>query len=258
MMVITRTPLRISFAGGGTDLPEYFKNSKEAGRVFSTTIDKYVYIMLNQKFDNKIRVSYSKTETVTHASDLEHDIIREIFRYFGLDSGWEIVTVADIPGVGSGLGSSSALAVGLIYAIMKNAGVIYSYYKIAEIAYEIEREKCDHYCGKQDQYACALGGMNEFGFFGLGQVFVRPMINASSKKKLNENLLLFYIGPRKDKNILKRQNDSMDEGKMKAMDCMAGLAVDAMLDMARGNYQTMGQIMDINWECEKGYWKEEI
>ena len=248
-MVITRTPLRVSFVGGGTDLPEYYLNSEAGGKVLSTTIDKYVYVIVNRKFDNKIRVSYSQTENVDQVEAVQHSIVRNVMKYFGLQSGWEIVTVADIPGVGSGLGSSSALTVGLIKAFACATERYIDRWKLAEIAYYIERKACGQYCGKQDQYASALGGFNAFEFFNDESVSRFEIINQNTVRSLEESLLLFYLGPREDKTILERQTKNTPE-KMKTLGTMAMLAKE-LYEEINTHPCEMGQYLDVNWEYKR-------
>ena len=253
-MIITRTPLRVSFVGGGTDLPKYFENSESAGRVFSATIDKYIYICLNRKFDGQIRVSYSVTENVETVDEIRHDLVRNTMKAFSMGSGWEIVSIADIPGHGSGLGSSSAFTVGLINAIhyeIFGPGEQFTKAEMADMACDIEIDKCGKPIGKQDQWATALGGMNEICFGKHSKVWVQPVTNRKAIQGLQENLLLFYIGPRLHQGILKKQNELMDEEKMKSMAMMAELANEAFLEMETGNYQAMGQLLDINWEFKR-------
>jgi len=248
-MVITRTPIRVSFVGGGTDLPEYYLNSKSSGKVMSATIDKYIYVALNKKFADNIRVSYSKTENVNNIDDLQHDIIRETMKLYGLTSGWEVVTVADIPGAGSGLGSSSALTVGLLKAISYLTLDYMDRYHIAEKAYYIERELCGHNCGKQDQYAASFGGMNVFEFHGDETVERFPMVNQKTIFAIEDGLILFYLGPRNNKTILKRQAENTTK-KMKMLDSMASL-VQELYDEIDIYPCELGQYLDINWEYKR-------
>lgn len=248
-MIITRTPLRISFVGGGTDLPEYYLNANQPGRVFSSTIDKYVYVMLNRKFDGKVRVSYSETENVDSVKTLKHDIVRNTMEHFGQDHGWEIVTVADVPGVGSGLGSSSALTVGLLKAFSVALDEYYDPYRLAETAYMIERSRCHHYCGKQDQYAAAFGGMRLYTFFNDESVEHVSHYNAKISRLINDSLQLFYIGPRKDKTILKRQADDTHRN-MIVLDNMSGLAEECFEEIEQYPCE-LGQYLDVNWEYKR-------
>lgn len=248
-MVITRTPIRISFVGGGSDLPEYFENSKTPGRVISTTINKYVYIVLNRKFDDKIRVSYSKTEIVDSVDDIQHDIVRNTMKRFNMGTGWEIVSVADIPGDGTGMGSSSAFAVGLIKAISKQMGILLAPEEIAEMAYVIERNDCGSYCGKQDQYAAALGGLKLFEFLASGSVYQHAIFSSKVVEALESHLQLFYIGKRKQKDILARQAANTCE-KIEMLSTMSVMAYDLWKEIYEYPCQ-LGQYLDLNWEYKR-------
>lgn len=173
-MIITRTPLRISLFGGGTDVYDFYRHY--GGACISFTIDKYIYVSLNEKFDGKTRLSYSQTETVDDPKDLKHDLAREVLGFYNL-RGVEISSTADIPGGGTGLGSSSAFTVGLLAAIsgkIRN-GVPYCRSMLAETAYTVEGNLCGHPVGKQDQYAAAYGGFHYYGFLQDGTVQVQPL-----------------------------------------------------------------------------------
>ena len=253
-MVITRTPLRVSFVGGGTDLPKYYNNAEHPGRVFSAAINKYIYIALNRKFDGKIRVGYSVTENVETVDDIKHDIVRNTMKAFNMGSGWEIVSIADIPGNGSGLGSSSAFTVGLINAIgheLFSLGEKLTPPEIADMACNIEINACGKPIGRQDQWATAMGGMNEICFGRGDKVWTQPVLKQKHLIEINKNLLLFYLGPRKNKNILKDQNNRMNDEKRKTMDLMAEIASEAYMEVETGNYHALGQLMDINWEYKR-------
>ena len=213
-MIISRTPLRISFAGGGTDLAEYYMRRAEYGAVVSTAIDRYIYITANRKFDDLIRVSYSKTEIVDSVDKLEHDIIREALRIVGVDRGIEIVYMADLPLVsaGSGLGSSSSLAVGVLNALYAYKGMHVSAEKLAREACQIEIDILKRPIGKQDQYIAAYGGINFIRFNKDESVFVDPIIcSRTTKEVLNSKLMLFFTGVnRTSSSILEEQKSSID------------------------------------------------
>jgi D-glycero-alpha-D-manno-heptose-7-phosphate kinase len=194
-MIISRTPLRISFTGGGSDFAEYYKQGY--GAVVSTAVNKYIYITVNKKFDDLIRVSYSRTEIVDNVAKIEHNIIREALKLVGIDRGIEVVYMGDIPlgTAGIGLGSSSGLAVGVLNALYAYKGQHVSAERLACDACKIEIEILGYPIGKQDQYAVAYGGFNYIQFNKDETVFLDPVINHSSTKKtLNRKLLLFYTG----------------------------------------------------------------
>ena len=157
-MIISRTPLRISFSGGMSDLPSYYK--QQEGAVISTSINKYIYIIVNKKFDNKIRASYSITEFANTPDDLEHELIKKSLKLTNINNGIEIVSISDIPSSGTGLGSSSTYTVGLLNALYAYLGKSSSAEKLASQACDIELNKCLKKIGKQDQYIAAYGGLN--------------------------------------------------------------------------------------------------
>ena len=161
-MIITQTPLRIGLLGGGTDLPDYYREN--GGRVLNCAIDKYIYVIVKQRFDRDIYVNYSKKEIVSRVEDLEHDLVREAMLMTGVTSGVEITTLADIPSAGSGLGSSSTVTVGLLNALYAYQGRQVSASELASRACEIEIERCGKPIGKQDQYIAALGGIRDLRF----------------------------------------------------------------------------------------------
>jgi len=204
-MIISRTPLRISFAGGGTDLSAFYKN--QPGAVTSTAINKYLYVTINKKFDNRIRVSYSKTENVDHVDDLHHGLVREAMKLTGLDRGVEITTIADIPSRGTGLGSSSSLTVGLLNALYAYQGIMRSRQTLANEACQIEIDILGEPIGKQDQYIAAYGGIQHIQFNPDESVYVDPVIcSPKTKLALEKHMLLFYTGiTRKASKILTKQ-----------------------------------------------------
>jgi D-glycero-alpha-D-manno-heptose-7-phosphate kinase len=191
-MIISKTPLRISFFGGGTDLKEYYL--EEAGIVASTAIDKYIYITVNERFDDSIRISYSKTEIVDSINEIQHPIVREALNLVGINRGIEITSIADIPAK-TGLGSSSTFTVGLLNALYAYKGIYVNAETLAKQACQIEIDILKEPIGKQDQYAAAYGGINYIQFNNDETVFVNPIICAKTTKDfLNKNLLLFYTG----------------------------------------------------------------
>ena len=162
-MIITRTPLRISFAGGGTDLPSFYREYG-GGAVTSAAIDRFVHVLVNDKFDRSIRVAYSRTENVERVEDLQHGLVREAMRLTGVTEALEIHTIADIPGEGTGLGSSSTVTVGLLNALHAYRGVLKDPGQLAEEACQVEIDRLKGTLGKQDQYIAAFGGVQHFEF----------------------------------------------------------------------------------------------
>ena len=187
-MIITRTPLRMSFVGGGSDIESYYR--QHGGSVISTTIDRYVYINVHKAFNEYVRVAYSKVEEVANFRDVEHPLIREVANFFKIDTGLEITSIADIPAKGSGLGSSSSFTVGLVLALATQLGRSIEKSTLAELACDIEIIRCGEPIGKQDQYAAAMGGFNIFNFNSDGSVGVEPIdLSAASRSRLIFRLL---------------------------------------------------------------------
>ena len=211
-MIITKTPLRISLVGGGTDIDTYYRTG--FGAVVSMSIDKYIWITVNPKFDNSIRVSYSKTEIVDDVKDLQHDIVKECLQMVGISKGIEIVSIADIP-AGTGLGSSSCFTVGLLNALYNYTGRQLTQEQLAEKACEIEINILKHPIGKQDQYGCACGGVNYFQFNQDETVHQQKLqLSQNAIRELNRNLIMFYTGKdRNANNILSIQREKSQINK---------------------------------------------
>lgn len=249
-MIITRTPLRISFTGGGTDLPAFYKNGY--GAVVSTSIDKYIYITVNKRFDDSIRVSYSQTEIVNHVDELKHDIARECLRMVGIPGGIEITSIADIPS-GTGLGSSSSFAVGLLNALYTYVGERLSAGELANQACQIEINVLGHPIGKQDQYAAAYGGVNYFTFERNGDV-QREKISISDNdlRNMNRKLMMFYTGIRRSADgILSRQSQET-KNKMEVLTFMRDQA-NRMRDglIHEGFTPKFAKMLDEAWQKKK-------
>ena len=194
-MIITKTPFRISFFGGGTDHPAWFR--EHGGRVLATTFDKYCYINIRHLppfFDHKYRVVYSKIENVSNISEINHPAVREVLKYYKNINGLEIHHDGDLP-ARSGLGSSSSFTVGMVNAMNALEGVYKSSYELASSAIHIEQDLIKECVGSQDQVSAAYGGFNEIEFYKDGSFSVSPlMINFDRKKDLNEHLMLFFTG----------------------------------------------------------------
>jgi len=247
-MIVSRTPVRISFAGGGTDIEAYYKDS--VGACLSTTIDKYIYITVNPKFDDNIRVAYSRVEYADNSSGIKHDLIRNALEAYGIESGIEITSVSDIPSEGTGLGSSSAYTVGLLTALSAYSDKFYSREGLAETACTIEINRCDQPVGKQDQYAAAFGGLNLYEFSNKGVSVSLLRLPNGVLEAFNDNLMLFYTGVvRKASPILKKQvsNIGSDPEVRESMDKMVGLAYDMAVSLELGNIEDVGSIMDKAW-----------
>ncbi|MGH8835780.1 MAG: GHMP kinase, partial [Actinomycetes bacterium] len=192
-MIITQTPLRIGLVGGGTDLPGYYR--EHGGRVLNAAIDKYVYVVVKQRFDDAIYVNYSTKEIVSRVEDLQHELVREAMHMAGVRGGVEITTLADIPSAGSGLGSSSAVTVGLLHALFAYQGRQAAADELADRACAIEIDRCRKPIGKQDQYVAAFGGICDIHFGPGDRVFVDQIKVASLlRRHIQAELLLFFTG----------------------------------------------------------------
>ena len=208
-MIITRTPFRISFAGGGSDLESFY--SGEPGAVLSTAISKYMYLTVNERFANTFRISYSQTELVDTAEQVQHPIVRECLKAVGTRRGLEVVSVADLPAQ-SGMGSSSSFTVGLLHALHALEGHVVTPEFLAQQACQIEIEKLEEPIGKQDQYIAAYGGLQFIQFQPDGQVCVDPVIcKLGTRQELNRRLLLFFTGrTRNAREVLSKQRANTD------------------------------------------------
>ena len=220
-MIITRTPFRISFVGGGTDFPEFYR--VESGAVVSTAINKYMYVVINQRFTDAIRVSYyAKTEIVGRVDEIQHPIVREVLKLVGITKGIEIASIADVH-AGAGLGSSSSFTVGLLNALYAYKGILKSAEELAREACHIEINILGEPIGKQDQYIAAYGGFRYIQFNPDETVFTEPIIwTKETKEELAQNLLLLYTGDvREASSILREQKENTQQGDK--MDCLKKL-----------------------------------
>jgi D-glycero-alpha-D-manno-heptose-7-phosphate kinase len=252
-MIISRTPLRISFVGGGSDLPAF--SAREAGAVVSTTISRYIYITVNPKFDRRIRASYSQTETVDHVDDLKHELIRESLKMTGISGAIEITSISDIPSRGTGLGSSSGYTVGLLNALHAYAGRLAGAERLAREACAIEIDRCGRPIGKQDQYSTAYGGLKHFGFLPDGTVTVEPILCAAeTKRRLERSLLLLYTGQtRQAATILEEQsrNTLNNDSIRTSLRRMVGLADQLRDALNRGEIDGVGDVLHANWMAKR-------
>jgi len=251
-MIITKTPFRISFVGGGTDIRDFYKN--EQGAVLSTSINKYVYIVLHNFFYNQIMLKYSKTELVDKPEDIEHPLIRECFLKTGVKSNIEFASFSDIPSSGSGLGSSSAFAVGLLKALYIHKDITKTNYDLAKEACDIEINRLKEPIGKQDQYACAVGGLNLIKFNEDESVKVEP-VNISRKltEELQGNMVMLFTGiTRQASSVLSDQKEEMKkENKIKTMVKMRDLAFELKDSLSEGNLNSFGEILNKGWLLKK-------
>ena len=255
-MIITKTPLRITFTGGGSDMPSFFE--KHDGHCINATIDKYVYVLVKKRSDNKIYLKYSENELVDTNTifEIQHDFIRETLIYLGVDYGLEIINWADIPTKGSGLGSSGSFLVGLLNAIHTLEGNHVSKEKLAQQASHIEMVLCGKPIGYQDQYAAAYGGLNEMKFTADNghNIKVVPLIkNQDDLNSISQDLLLFYTGiTRESSSVLSDQNKNLmsKEDTINAMKENVDLSKWLAEHLRNKEYQYIGHALRMNWELK--------
>lgn len=249
-MIITQTPLRISFAGGGTDFAGFY--TKEEGCVLSSAIDKYIYVIVKERFDDKIRVGYSRTEMVDNVDEIEHELVRESLRRVGIKSGIEISTMADIPSEGSGLGSSSTVTVGLLNALYAYRGETKPAEVLAREACEIEIGVLGKPIGKQDQYIAAYGGIRCIRFLRdhtVGAELVE--MDEAHRRLMSDSLMLFYTGvTRQASVVLSEQKENID-AKLQVLRKMRGQADELRKHLTNSRVNKLGQVLRDGWEMKK-------
>tara|TARA_R110002073_G_scaffold157241_4_gene312543 strand:- start:6253 stop:7236 length:984 start_codon:yes stop_codon:yes gene_type:complete len=249
-MIITRTPFRISFAGGGSDLEVF--HSQEPGAVISTAIDKYMYLTVKERFGNSFRVSYSQTELVDTPDEIQHPIVRECLKSLDIRKGLEIVSVADLPGQ-SGMGSSSSFTVGLLHALHVLNGHVVTAKRLAEQACNIEINILKEPIGKQDQYIAGFGGLKFIQFHPDGTVFVDPVVcRRGTWEELNRRLLLFFTGKtRRASSVLKKQKSNC-ESRRPALRQLCGIAHQMRNILSEGrDLNAFGRLLHEAWETKK-------
>ena len=252
-MIITRTPFRVSLGGGGTDLPSYY--SRYGGFIVGAAINRYVYVMLNHRFEDSIRVSYSQTEIVDGPDAVEHPIVREALKFTGINNHLEIVSIADLP-ANTGLGSSCAFTVGLLNALhaMKREHV--SLEELAEEACHIEIDCLGEPIGKQDQYIAALGGVTCLEIDREGGVRSSPLqIPEDVVQELENNTLIFYTGiQRSASDVLRSQSkatEEKDQRVTKALHMIKDIGREIKVALIRGDLDRFGWLMDQHWQVKK-------
>jgi D-glycero-alpha-D-manno-heptose-7-phosphate kinase len=249
-MIITQTPLRIGILGGGTDLPDYYR--EHGGRVLNTAIDKYVYVIVKERFDDEIYVNYSRKEIVSRVDDLEHELVREAMQLTGVSRGVEITTLADIPSAGSGLGSSSAVTVGLLHALFVYQGYQVPAEELAESACRIEIERCGKPIGKQDQYIAAFGGIRDI-HFGPGDAVVAEEIGLSTadRRALQHQMMLFYTGITRSADVILAEQRASVEASLPQLDLLRDLAGFAVERLRCGDVDAIGPAVRESWEAKR-------
>jgi D-glycero-alpha-D-manno-heptose-7-phosphate kinase len=249
-MIISQTPYRVSFAGGGTDLPAFYRH--EFGAVLSTTIDQHIYVTIHRRFEPSIRVSYSRTEIATMLDDVQHELVREAMRQVEIDEPLEITTIGDVPS-GTGMGSSSSLTVGLLTALHGYRHCVVSPGQLAEEACRIEVDILGKPIGRQDQYAAAFGGLNYIRFNPDGRVEVEPVpCRNETLRELEQRALLAYTGRTRDANeILQRQSSRSLENitVLRALRDLAGEMRQAL--SGEGDLDRFAALLHEGWELKR-------
>jgi len=248
-LIIVQSPLRISLFGGGTDFPDFYL--QEGGCVLSTAIDKYIFVVIKKRYDDKLRIGYTRTEMVDSVDEIQHELIREALRVTGITKGVEITTMGDIP-AGSGLGSSSAVTVGALNAMYTHLGENIPASRLAREACEIEIERLKKPIGVQDQYISAFGGLRFIEFHTDGSIRVEPVaLDGLLKRRLNENLLIFFTGiTRQADTILAEQQVNISQ-RMAILHQMKQMAYTARRELEAGNIDALGYLLHESWLLKK-------
>ncbi len=252
-MIISRAPFRITLGGGGTDLPSYY--GLNGGFLIAASIDKYVYLSVNRRFYDSIRLSYSKTEIVDSVAEIQHDIFRETFKFLEIERGIEAVSVADMP-ANSGLGSSSCFTVALLNALHAYKREYLTPAQLAEEACHIELNLLKQPIGKQDQYITAHGGINCLTFDKTGKVIVEPLrLPGELTADLKYRLVMFYSGKeRKAGDVLQEQDSKMrrlDKSTEAALNHIKEIGFETKRQLERGRIEALGELMDAHWQVKK-------
>lgn len=250
--IITQAPLRATIAGGGTDLPSFYRKYGP-GAVVNFAITKYVTVFVsNNFFPDTIRISYSKTEIVRKVDEIEHPTVREALRLLDIEGGIEILSHSDIPGRGSGLGSSSTFLVALLHALHTWKGEVVSQSELALEAVKIARWILKEPGGQQDEYAAAMGGINLMEFASDDSVSVKPVImDKNTRQSLLDHMMLFYTGKQRSATpLLKAQADLID-ANLETYRKMRDLAYETQKALSKGDIERMGKLMHRNWELKR-------
>ena len=249
-MIITQTPFRLSFAGGGTDLEAFYKH--DFGAIFSVTLNHHIYVTVHRRFEDNFRVSYSKTEFSSTVSEIPHELVRESMLSAGINQPLEVTTIADVP-AGTGLGSSSTLTVGLLNAFRAVSGSISSCANLAELACAIEIDTLGNPIGKQDQYAAAFGGMNYMRFNSDGTVRVDriPCERDVIKHIESHSLMIYTDQQRSASKILEKQTQGTVD-KLAVLTEMRDMAGEMKNIVSSGaNMQDFGRLLDEGWRLKR-------
>jgi D-glycero-alpha-D-manno-heptose-7-phosphate kinase len=249
-VIITQTPLRVSFAGGGTDLASYYEERE--GYVVSTAIDKFAYVIVKERFDDDLYLNYMRKEIRRDVASIEHELIREALRTTGVDRGIEVTLLSDIPSEGSGLGSSSSFTVGLLNAFYAYRGEQVTAERLAREACEIEIERLGKPIGKQDQYIAAYGGLRGFRFCKDGSVETREVgLEPSRVRDLGARLRLFYTGRTRKADAILSEQKRQTGDRLAELDGIKALAHQLERSLAGGDLDSLGEVLHANWKLKR-------
>ena len=249
-MIISQTPYRVSFSGGGTDLPAFYR--REFGAVISTTINQHMYVSIHRRFESNIRVSYSRTETADSIDSVEHDLVRECMRVVEVDEPLEITTVGDVP-AGTGMGSSSSLTAGLLNALYAHKGQVIGRERLAELACRIEIDILGKPIGRQDQYAAVFGGLNYIRFNPDDTVNVEPVpCRSETIDELERRTLLLFTGQTRSADEILKQQSTGTGDRMPILCKMRDLADHMRQALAgEGDLDLFAEQLHEGWELKR-------
>ena len=249
-MIVTQTPLRVSFAGGGTDLAAYYEERE--GFVVSTAIDKFAYVIVKERFDDDIYLNYMRKEIVSRVDDIGHELIREAMRVSGVECGVEVTLLSDIPSQGSGLGSSSSFTVGLLNAFYAYRGELVTAERLAREACAIEIERIGKPIGKQDQYIAAYGGLRSFRFRRDGEVDVASLgLAAATLRELGSCLHLFFTGRTRKADVILSEQKQRTGEKTAELDGIKALAENLGGVLEQERFDELGRSLHAGWELKR-------
>jgi D-glycero-alpha-D-manno-heptose-7-phosphate kinase len=249
-MIVTQTPLRISFAGGGTDLAAYYEERE--GFVVSTAIDKFAFVIVKERFDDDIYLNYMRKEIVSRVDDVQHELIREAMRMTGVAGGIEVTLLSDIPSQGSGLGSSSSFTVGLLNAFYAYRGELVTAERLAREACAIEIERIGKPIGKQDQYIAAYGGLRSLRFRRDGEVDVASLSLApEALRELESCLHLFFTGRTRKADVILAEQKQRTAERRAELDGIKALAEELGGVLEEGRFDELGRTLHANWELKR-------
>lgn len=250
-MLVVRTPLRISFAGGGTDFADFYE--QEGGCVVSSAINKYTFVIVKESWDRKkIYLNWSQKEIRNSVDEIEHELIREAMRYTGVLEGVEVTTLADIPSEGSGLGSSSSILVGLLNGFHQYQGRTQTAESLAQEACHIEVDLLGKPIGKQDQYIAAYGGLRFFQFLPGGKVRMETVaISEAGRRHLSESLMLFFSGATRSSASVLTEQKSNIQSRLEELRELKAMALEAKGYLEREDLEAFGKLLHRGWEVKK-------